>query len=167
MSLKSLASCALLLISSLQATSALADAPGVLPAPKPAAIDPMQMVRENLGPMKQAFIDKNLKLSQGEASKFWPLYFAYQEGLGKLNYRVQSTQKSMLRSWNTLSETAVKDMVREAAAIDEERGKLTRETMKKFLAALPAKTVAQYFVLEYKFRSVINYDMAAGLPLVR
>lgn len=140
--------------------STTVSAPSVSPVP-------MQDVRDSLGRNKQAYIEQRLKLSDAEAKKFWPVYFAYQEMLGKLNYRVQGNHKFLLRSWDKMNDTAVKDIVGEAVNIEEERSKLTKQYMKKFLAAVPAKKVAHYFVLEYKFRSVVNFDLAAGLPTER
>lgn len=138
-----------------------------LPLQSAMAVDPMEEVRSALGPGKKDYIEKHMNLSAKEATKFWPLYYAYQEGLGKLNYRVQTNHKFLLRSWEAMNDTVIKDIVNEATAIEDERSQLTKQYVKKFLDVLPAKKVAHYFVLEYKFRSTINYDMAAGLPVVR
>lgn len=138
-----------------------------LPAVSVQAADSMDEIRAALGPGKKAFIEQHMKLTQSEGAKFWPLYFAYQEGLGKLSYRVQGNYKFLLRSWTSMTDTAIKDVVSENVSIEDERGELSKEYAKKFLKVMPASKVAHYFVLEYKFRSVINYDMAAGLPVTR
>ncbi len=51
--------------------------------------------------------------------------------------------------------------------LEDERRELRRSYVKKFTKVLSAKRVARYFQLENKLESVIRFDLALTIPLVK
>ena len=64
-------------------------------------------------------------------------------------------------------ERIIREMLKEALDIEAERTQLKKKFIGKFNDVLPPKTVVRYFQIENKLDSIINYELAAGIPLVR
>ena len=65
-----------------------------------------------------------------------------------------------------IANDTAKKLLDEAVAVDEAEATLTKSTLPKVLAALPATKAARYVQIENKIRAVIKYELAAGIPLV-
>ncbi|HZI42255.1 MAG TPA: hypothetical protein VFD67_11145, partial [Gemmatimonadaceae bacterium] len=63
------------------ATIAVIPAPIALAQDSAADVTDMQVLRAALKSDKKAFVASNMKLSDAEAKKFWPIYDSYQRNL--------------------------------------------------------------------------------------
>lgn len=132
---------------------------------KPA--DNNQLVLEKVKADKKLLVAENMQLTDSEAKAFWPVYESYQRDLGKINDRLVKLIDGYAASYQTMTDAAANKLVDEAVAIEADRTKLAQSYLPKFRKVLPPTKVARYYQIENKIRAVVNYELAAGIPLVK
>ena len=132
---------------------------------KPA--DNMQIVREKVRADKKLFVAANMELTESESKGFWPLYERYQKDLEKLGERTLDLIKNYAMNFENMSDEAAKKMLDEWLALEMERQKMREAYLPKFREVLPERKVARYYQLENKILAVVNYELAAQIPLVQ
>jgi len=132
---------------------------------KPA--DNMQIVREKIRADKKLFVATNMELTAPEAKGFWPLYDRYQKDMENLGERTLGLIRNYAMNFENMSDEAAKKMLDEWLALEMERQKIREAYLPKFLEVLPDKKVARYYQLENKILAVVNYELAAEIPLVK
>ena len=144
--------------------SALAAAPA-LAQDKPA--DNMQIVREKIRADKKLVVAETMGMTESEAKAFWPVYEAYQEDLAKLNDRTIKLIDDYAEKYGTMSNETAKKLMDEYMAIETERLKIRQSYLPRFRQVLSEMKVLRYYQLENKIQAVVNYELAASIPLVR
>jgi hypothetical protein len=129
--------------------------------------DTMQIVREKIKADKKLLVAENMQLTESEAKAFWPVYESYQQDLGKINERLGKVINDYVANYKSMTDEAADKLVTEANAIEVDRTKLTQSYLPKLKKALSGKKVARYWQLENKIRAVLNYELAANIPLIR
>jgi hypothetical protein len=128
----------------------------------------MEILRQKIKADKRLVVAENLKLTDAEATAFWPVYDAYQKDLQAINQRLNTAILAYADAYNkgaVTNETA-KKLLDESLAIDEAEVKLKSASAPKILAVLPATKAARYIQIENKIRAAVRYELAAGIPLV-
>lgn len=128
----------------------------------------MQILLEKIKADKKLLVAANMRLSEAEAGKFWPVYDAYQVELGKLNKRIAALIEAYADAYNnnTLTDAKAKKMVSEMIAIDQAETAMKKSFATKLYKVLPAVKVARYLQIENKIRAAVKYEIAAAVPLV-
>jgi hypothetical protein len=128
----------------------------------------MDILRQKLKADKKLVIAENLKLTDAEGGKFWPVYDAYQKDLQGINQRLAAVINAYADAYNKgpVTDAAAKTLIEEAVAVDEAEAKLKSSSLPKILAVLPAAKAARYLQIENKIRALLRYELAAGIPLV-
>jgi len=129
--------------------------------------DNRTLVLEKVKADKKLLVAENMQLTEGEAKAFWPVYESYQRDLGKINDRLVKLIDDYAASHRTMTDAAATKLVDEAVAIESDRTKLAQSYLPKFKKVLPATKVARYYQIENKIRAVVNYELAARIPLVK
>ncbi len=152
----------------LMLVSALSISLPVAAAQKPTDSD-MQILLEKVKADKKLLVAANMKLSEAEAKKFWPVYDAYQAELGKLNKRVVTLIKAYAEDYNnnSMTDEKSKKMVTEMISIDEAEVAMKKAFVPKLYKAIPATKVARYLQIENKIRAALRYEIAGAVPLVK
>ena len=128
----------------------------------------MEILRQKIKADKKLVVAENLKLTDAEGAKFWPVYEAYQKDLQQINERFAAVILTYADAYNKgpITNENAKQLLDEYLAIDDAEAKLKDTTTPKILAALPAMKAARYIQIENKIRAVVNYELAAAIPLV-
>ncbi|HQO76987.1 MAG TPA: hypothetical protein PLG17_00590 [Thermodesulfobacteriota bacterium] len=129
--------------------------------------DNMQLLKEKMSADKKLLVASNMGLTESEAKGFWPIYDTYHTELDKINERTKRLIADYAGNYETMTDEAAQKLLDEGLAIDRDRQKLRESFMPKFREILTAKKVARYYQLENKINSVINYDLAGRIPLVK
>jgi hypothetical protein len=129
----------------------------------------MEILRDKIKADKKLVIAENMKLTDAEGAKFWPVYDAYQKDLTAINQRLAATIKAYAEAYNKgpVTDETAKKLLDEYMAIEDSEAKLKIATTPKVLAVLPAAKAARYIQIENKIRAEIRYELAAGIPLVQ
>jgi len=129
----------------------------------------MDILRQKIKADKKLVVAENLKLTEAEGAKFWPVYDAYQKDLQQINERLKAVILAYADAYNkgAVTDATAKKLIEDASAVDDAEATLRRTTLPKILAVLPATKAARYVQIENKIRAVIRYELAAGIPLVQ
>lgn len=141
---------------------------GAVPAlaqDKPA--DNMQIVREKIRADKKLVVAEAMGMTEPEAKAFWPVYEAYQRDLAKINDRTIKLIDDYAENYGTMSDQAAKKLMDEYMAIETERLNIRQSYLPRFRQVLSEMKVLRYYQLENKIQAVVNYELAASIPLVR
>ena len=128
----------------------------------------MDILRNKLKADKKLLVAENLSLTEGESHKFWPIYEQYQTDLEGLNMRLARAIDAYATEYNAMSVTdaKAKSLMEEALSIEEAELALKRKCLASLDGAIPAMKAVRYLQIENKIRAVINFDLAANIPLV-
>jgi hypothetical protein len=132
------------------------------------AADNMAIVMEKVRADKKLVVAANMKLTEQEATGFWPVYEAYQKEIGALNDRTRDAIKSYAAAYNqgAVPDDTAKKLLGEVLAIEGAELDMRKSYVPKFEKVLPAAKVARYYQIENKIRAAIKYELAEGIPLV-
>jgi hypothetical protein len=129
--------------------------------------DTMQALRDKIRADKKLIIAENLPLTAAEAKAFWPVYDSYQQELSALNDRTIKLIKEYANNYQTMSDQTAKKLMDEYLAIDAARLKIRQAYVPRFRKVLREKQVARYYQIENKVQAMVNYELAAEIPLVK
>jgi hypothetical protein len=138
----------------------------VLPA---SGQDSMQQLRQQVATDKKQMVAANTSLTAAEADAFWPIYEQYQKELRAINERLAAAIVSYAKEYNagTLTDERALQLLKETMAADEAEGRARQGLVAKLTPVLPGRKLARYLQIETKVRAVVNYEIAAEVPLVR
>lgn len=128
----------------------------------------MDLLRDKLKADKKLLIAENLKLTEGEAQKFWPIYEEYQKELDGINERLGKAIDAYATQYNAMSVTdeKAKALMDEALAIEDAELMLKKNCLTRLDGVIPGVKAVRYLQMENKIRALINFDLAANIPLV-
>jgi len=115
---------------------------------------------------RQALVAVNLKLTDEEAGKFWPIYDRYQKEINAIGDRLVGVIQDYTTNFRDLSDNKAMKLVDDYLAVEADRVKVKRAYVDEFAKALPGRKVARFYQIENKMDAVIRYDLAATIPVV-
>jgi len=138
----------------------------------PAAANPsdnMQILREKLKGDKKLVVAANMNLTEAEAKDFWPLYEEYQKELNRINDRIAMIIVGYAREYNAVSLTDARavELMNQYIAVEEDETRMKKAFMSRLAKALPGRKAARYMQIENKVRALVNYEIAAEVPLAQ
>jgi Spy/CpxP family protein refolding chaperone len=130
--------------------------------------DNMDILREKVAADKKLIIAENLILTESQAAQFWPIYEAYQKDLAALNERIGALIENYASAYNAgnVQEAKANELVDEFLAIEKAQLDLKQKYAERLDGVIPAVERARYLQMENKIRALIDYDLAANIPLV-
>ena len=124
-------------------------------------------IREAIRSDKRGLVERNMKLTPEEAKKFWPLYDEYQRDLDKIVDRQNRVVLDYLAAESTMTDANASRLAKELLAADADEQRLRERYFGKIVKAIPAKKAARYLQIENKIRTLVRFDMAERIQLVR
>jgi len=115
---------------------------------------------------RQALVAANLKLTEQEATQFWPVYDRYQREINATSDRLVEVIQDYTTHFSDLSNDKAMKLVDDYLAVEADRVKVRRAYVDEFAKALPGRKVARFYQIENKMDAVIRYDLAATIPVV-
>lgn len=128
-----------------------------------------EIVHEKLKADKKLIVSKYMDLTESEAKNFWPVYDEYQKDLQQIHDRMGSLLKSYAAEYRgqSLTDEKAKTLLDDWLTLEQDDAKRRKSYVPKILKALPAKKAARYMQIENEYRILLNYDLAATVPLVQ
>lgn len=129
--------------------------------------DTIELARSVVQTERMAVVAANLGLSDAESAVFWPLYTEYRAAVDQaVDVRV-----ALLKKFFAIQETLTDE---EASALLDDFLKYEQDLLnvrttyaRKMRKVLSGRTVARFFQIENKMDTVIEYEMASEVPLIR
>ena len=126
----------------------------------------LEILRNTIRANKKALVAVNLKLTDQESSKFWPVYDRYQKDLTVVHDRLIKLIADYTASFHDLANDKAMALVEEYLSVEAARVELRRIYLGDFAKALPGKKVARFYQIENKMDAVLRYDLAAEIPVI-
>jgi hypothetical protein len=127
----------------------------------------VEVSRQQLQADRQAIVAKNLPLSEPQAAGFWPVYREYRAALAPLGDRSVTLITNYAAKYGSLTDSDADAMLKESLAIQTERLKVQSKYVDRFKKIIPGTLVTRFYQIENKLDAIINYDLAAQIPLAR
>ena len=129
--------------------------------------DVMEMTREVIRAERKALVAANMELTDAQSKMFWPVYNDYQDATRKIADRRLKLLQSYAYAYENLTETQAEAFLKESMDIQQAKLELQRSFVPKFREVLSPKLVARFFQIDHKIDAILEYDLAAEIPLVR
>jgi Spy/CpxP family protein refolding chaperone len=134
---------------------------------KDATAQEIELMRKDLRSIRKQLIAANLKLTDDQATKFWPVYDRYIADLMKVNNTKYDVLKEYFDSYGTLTPEQADTMTTRLLNLDVSVTELRQKYQPLFRAVLPAKETATFFQLDRRIAAMIDLQLASQIPLVQ
>jgi len=126
-------------------------------------------VHEKLQAEKKTIVAQYMELTESEAKAFWPVYEEIQKDLGQIGKRTRDLLESYAADYKakSLTDEKAKKLIDDWIAIDQDEVKLRGANAQKVMKVLPARKAARYLQIEYEYRTMLRYGLAATVPLAQ
>jgi len=127
----------------------------------------IELLRKDLRSQKKQIVAANLKLSDDQATKFWPVYDQYIAEQVKIHDQKYAIIKEFAASWGSISDAKAEDMTRRALAVDQQVTQLRIKYVPSFLKVLPGRQVATFFQIDRRLQMMVDLQLMSQLPLIQ
>ena len=127
----------------------------------------IQLLRQDIRSKKKQLIAANLKLTDTEATKFWPVYDQYTAELVKINDRRYALIKEYANEWGTMTDDQASSLLKRSLGVDEQVVQLRIKYVPIFSKVVSGKTVATFFQYDRRLQSMIDLQLASQIPVVQ
>ena len=117
--------------------------------------------------MRKQLVAANLKLTDSEATKFWPVYDQYITELVTINNTKYQLLQEYFNSYGQLTDEQADSMTKRLLALDVSVAQLRQKYQPTFRAAVPAKVAATFFQLDRRIAMMIDLQLGSQIPLVQ
>jgi Spy/CpxP family protein refolding chaperone len=136
-------------------------------AEQAATAQEIELMRKDIRSMRKQLVAANLKLTDDQATKFWPVYDQYIAELVKVNNTKYQLLKEYFDSYGTLTPEQADGMTKRLLALDVSVAELRQKYQSNFRAVLPAKETATFFQIDRRIAMMIDLQLASQIPLAQ
>lgn len=127
----------------------------------------MALLRKDIRTIKKQLIAANLTLTDGQATKFWPVYEQYSAEFGKINETRSAVIKEYADGYGQLTDEQADNLIRRWLDTDIAAAQLRQKYVAIFRKVLPGKQAATFFQLDRRISMMIDVQLTSRLPLVQ
>jgi hypothetical protein len=127
----------------------------------------LALLRTDIRSIKKQLIAANLTLTDGEATKFWPVYEQYSAETGTINETRAAIIKEYSDEYGMLTDDQADNLIRRWLDTDIELAKLRQRYVPVFRKVLPGKKAATFFQLDRRISMMIDVQLTSQLPLAQ
>jgi hypothetical protein len=126
----------------------------------------IRLLRKDIRAQRKQLIAANMKLSDTEAEKFWPIYEAYVDKLVAINRTKYDLLKQYAASYDTMTDEEAQSSVGKWVGVDESVAQLRLKSIPIFRKVLSARNTALFFQLDRRIQLMIDLQLVSQLPLI-
>jgi predicted transposase YdaD len=127
----------------------------------------ISLLRQDLRSKKKQLIAANLKLTDAEATKFWPVYDQYTAESSKLGDQKYALLKEYAQGFGTLTNEQALSLTNRSLALDEQTAQLRSKYVPIVKQVLPGTKTATFFQIDRRISELIDLQLATGIPLAQ
>jgi Spy/CpxP family protein refolding chaperone len=127
----------------------------------------IDLLRQDIRSHKKQIIAANLKLTDTEAEKFWPLYDQYTAELVKINDAKYAVIKEYAINYDTLTDDKALALTRQLLDVDQQVAQLRIKYVPIFNKVVPGKKTAFFFQMDRRLLMLIDLQLASEIPMVQ
>jgi len=124
-------------------------------------------LKKDVGGTFKEIVKDNLKLTEDEANKFWPLFDEYMAARSPIfEERVSITEEYMM-NYYAMDDATAKDLIIKSMQSYQDLIDLRKDYINKMFEVLPAPLVGKFFQLDNRVSAVLDLVRMSATPLVR
>ena len=127
----------------------------------------MNLLRKDLRSKRKQLIAANLKLTDTEAAKFWPVYDQYVTELIAINDKKFAVIQGYADNWGTLTDEQSLSFIQQWTDLDIAATQLRQKYVPIVSKVLNGKKTATFMQLDRRIAMMIELQVASQMPLVQ
>jgi hypothetical protein len=127
----------------------------------------VSLLRQDIRSKKKQLIATSLKLTDTEATKFWPVYDQYAAESTKLGDEKYAVIKEYAQSYGTISDEQALSLLTKSLTLDEKIAQLRSKYVPIVNKVLPGTKTATFFQMDRRISALLDVQLAAQIPLVQ
>jgi Spy/CpxP family protein refolding chaperone len=127
----------------------------------------IKLLRQDVRSQKKQLIAANLKLTDAEATKFWPVYDQYSVEMTKIGDQKYALIKEYAQNFGSLTDEQAQSLTSRALALDEAIAQLRIKYVPIINKVLPGTKTATFFQMDRRIAGLIDLQLASQIPLVQ
>jgi hypothetical protein len=127
----------------------------------------LQLLRKDIRSQKKQLVAANLKLTDAEATKFWPVYDRYTADLIKINDRKYALIQEYADHWGTMTDEQASSFLRQWLDVDMAIAQLRQKYVPEVAQVLNGRKTATFFQLDRRISMMIDLQLASEVPIVQ
>jgi hypothetical protein len=127
----------------------------------------IELMRHDMRSKKKQIIAQNFKLTDAEATRFWPVYDRYAADLTKINDRKFDLLQTYADQFNTLTDDQAAKLLKQWLEVETEICELREKYLPTVSDVLPGKKVATFFQMERRVAMMIDMQLSSKTPLAQ
>lgn len=131
------------------------------------ATDELEAARTQIQADRKAIVSRLMSMTEAESNAFWPVYNTYREDIRKIDDKLVSVAESYFSSPDSLTDKQAQTLLSDWMKLRADKLNLRKSYVKKFSKAIPTTKLVRFYQIENKMDAVIEYEMAASIPLVQ
>lgn len=131
------------------------------------ATDELEAARTQIQADRKAIVSRLMSMTEAESNAFWPVYNTYREDIRKIDDKLVTVAESYFSSPDSLTDKQAQSLLSDWMKLRADKLNLRKSYVKKFSKAIPTTKLVRFYQIENKMDAVIEYEMAASIPLVQ
>jgi Spy/CpxP family protein refolding chaperone len=127
----------------------------------------VKLLRQDVRSQKKQLIAANLKLTDVEATKFWPVYEQYSAEMTKIGDQKYELIKDYGQKFGSLTDEQAQSLTNRSLALDEAIAQVRIKYAPIINKVLPGTKTATFFQLDRRITELIDLQVASQIPLVQ
>jgi hypothetical protein len=127
----------------------------------------IKLLRQDVRSEKKQLIAANLKLTDVEATKFWPLYDQYSAEMAKIGDQRSALISEYAKNFSSLTDEQAQSLIDRSLALDEAIAQLRIKYVPIIKKVLPGTKTATFFQMDRRITELIDLQVASQIPLVQ
>ena len=127
--------------------------------------DFIDLLRKDVRSQKKQIIAENMKLSDAEAEKFWPVYDQYSAELSKIYDRKIALLKNYTDSYDSMTGEQAENYIRQRAEVEQSIMQLRLKYMPAFRKVLSGRETALFYQIDWRVGLAIDVQLIQ-VPLI-
>ena len=124
-------------------------------------------LKKDVGGTFKEIVKENLKLTEDEANKFWPLFDQYLAARSPIFEKRVSITEEFMMNYYAMDDATAKDLIDKAVQSQQDLMDVRKEYLDKMFEVLPAPLVGKFFQLDNRVSAVVDLVRMSATPLVR
>ena len=126
----------------------------------------VELVRMDVRQERAEIVGEAMRLSAGEASRFWPIYEEYEAAYSALGDTKLQLINDYAEVFFTMTDAAADGLVERLFQLNDDEQALIREYHGKVASAVGGAVAARFVQLERRIKTLLGLQLAAEIPLL-
>jgi len=127
----------------------------------------IELTRAHIQKSRQTIIAAAVDLTEDESLAFWPAYRDYRVDMARLGDRLVKVIMEFVAAEGTLNDEQTNRLLDEYLDLKAKEVSVRQKHVKILRKLLPPAKVTRFFQLENKLDAVVNFELAASIPLAQ